>query len=431
MSNALLAFLIVFVLIFVLKMRIPFGMAAACLAYFLVAGLDLMIVALQCTSYLYSSFTMIAVPLFIFAANIMNEGEITERVFGVARGLVGRFYGGLAHVNVLASLIFSGMTGSAVADAAGLGKMEIAAMRKEGYDDGFSCAITAASAVIGPIFPPSIPMVIYSMISGASVGALFMGGMVPGVLLAVFLMIYVAIVSKKRGYPRSDPPKFRDYMKYLATSLPAILTPVLLLVCIYTGVTTATEAGAIAGLYALLLSVIGYRLMGWKKLYHCILDTIATGCTVALCCGLASAINFIIAKEKIAVNLAAFVVGLGADKYMFLLIVNIIVLILGMFIDTTVIQLVFVPMIVPIAKSLGIDLVHLGIVLCYNMMIGLITPPYGGLLFITSAISGTPLKNIIQRIWGPLAAMLILLVLITYAPGVVLSLPKLLMGYAA
>lgn len=185
LSTALLIFLLIFVLIFVLRMPIPMGMMTACVFYFLVSGESPKMVAQQTLKTFYTNYTIIAVPLFIFAANVMNSGKVTEKVFGFAMGFVGRFKGGLGHVNVLASLVFSGMTGSAIADASGLGKMEIDAMRQEGYDDGFSCAITAASATIGPIFPPSIPMVIYSMLSGASVGALFMGGMMPGILLAM------------------------------------------------------------------------------------------------------------------------------------------------------------------------------------------------------------------------------------------------------
>ncbi len=431
MSEGLIAFVVVFVLMFILEIRIPFGMMCASLAYFLIEGVDLKIVAQLSSNYLYTSFVLLSIPMFIFAANIMNEGDITERVFGVAKGLVGRFYGGMAHVNVLGSLIFSGMTGSAIADAAGLGKMEIAAMHKEGYDDGFSCAMTASSAVIGPTFPPSIPLVIYSMVSGASVGALFMGGVVPGALLAVALMVYVALVAKRRGYPRSDKVPFMEYIVYLFKSLPALMTPVILLLGIYTGFVTITEAGALAGAYALIVAVIGYHNMDRKKFVACVKDTIATTSTVALCCGAAAAINYMVAKEQIAVRLAEFLINAVSDKDVFLLMINIIVLVLGMFIDCNVVQLVFVPLIVPIAQKYGIDLVHLGLILCYNMMIGLVTPPYGGLLFVTSSVSGTPLKDVIKEIWLPLIAMLVVLFAITYIPDLVLFFPRFIMGYGA
>ena len=277
----LIVFLICFVLMFVLRMPIPTGMIAACTMYFLTDGLvegnsfigmitgqegQLHLVAQKTIEAIFTNTTIIAVPLFIFAANVMNAGKITEYVFGVCKGLVGRFPGGLAHVNVLASLVFSGMTGSAVADASGLGKMEIDAMRAEGYDDGFSCAITAASATIGPIFPPSIPAVIYAMLTGASVGALFMAGMMPGVILAVCLCVYVAFISKKRNYPKSAPPRLGAYLRYCFKAIWALLTPVILLVGIYTGVMTPTEAGAIAGAYALLVAILVYHILNWEGL---------------------------------------------------------------------------------------------------------------------------------------------------------------------
>ena len=429
-SPALIVFLLIFVLIFLLKMPIPMGMMTACVFYFIVTGDNPKMVAQQTLKTFYTNYTIIAVPLFIFAANIMNSGKVTDKVFGFAMGFVGRFKGGLGHVNVLASLIFSGMTGSAIADASGLGKMEIDAMRKEGYDDGFSCAITAASATIGPIFPPSIPMVIYSMLSGASVGALFMGGMVPAVLLAIALMIYVAYFAHKRNYPVSERYGLQEFIKYSVTAIPAILTPVILLVGIYTGVMTPTEAGAVAGLYALIVAVFGYRVLKWDGFKQVLIDTVKGTGTTSIMIGAATCISYIVAKEHLAEAVANFITGFTDNKYVFLIIVNIAILILGMFIDTSVIQVVFVPILLPIATAFGIDLVHFGLVVIFNMMIGLSTPPFGMLLFITSGISGTPLKDVIKEIMAPLAAMLIVLIIITYVPDVVLFLPRVLMHYA-
>ena len=429
-STALIVFLILFVLMFVLKMPIPMGMMTACVFYFIVTGDNPKMVAQQTLKTFYTNYTIIAVPLFIFAANIMNSGKVTDRVFGFAMGFVGRFKGGLGHVNVLASLIFSGMTGSAIADASGLGKMEIDAMRKEGYDDGFSCAITAASATIGPIFPPSIPMVIYSMLSGASVGALFMGGMVPAVLLAIALMVYVALTAHKRNYPVSARYGAKEFLQYTVTAIPAILTPVILLVGIYTGVMTPTEAGAVAGLYALIVAVFGYRVLKWDGFKQVLIDTVKGTGTTSIMIGAAQTISYIVAKEHVAEAVAKFITSFTDNKYVFLLIVKIAILILGMFIDTSVIQVVFVPILLPIAKSFGIDLVHFGLVVIFNMMIGLSTPPFGMLLFITSGVSGTPLKDVIKEIMWPLLTMLIVLVIITYVPEVVLFLPRALMGYA-
>ena len=430
LSTALIVFLLIFVLIFLLKMPIPMGMMTACVFYFIITGDNPKMVAQQTLKTFYTNYTIIAVPLFIFAANIMNSGKVTDKVFGFAMGFVGRFKGGLGHVNVLASLIFSGMTGSAIADASGLGKMEIDAMRNEGYDDGFSCAITAASATIGPIFPPSIPMVIYSMLSGASVGALFMGGMVPGVLLAIALMIYVAYTAHRRNYPVSQKVALGAFLKYSLTAIPAILTPVILLVGIYTGVMTPTEAGAVAGLYALVIAIFGYRVLKWDGFKQVLIDTVKGTGTTSIMIGAATCISYIVAKEHVAEAVATFITGFTDNKYVFLIIVNIAILILGMFIDTSVIQVVFVPILLPIAKAFSIDLVHFGLVVIFNMMIGLSTPPFGMLLFITSGISGTPLKKVIKEIMAPLLAMIIVLLIITYVPDVVLFLPRLLMHYA-
>lgn len=424
-----MVFLLIFVLIFILRMPIPMGMMTACVFYFLVTGESPKMVAQQTLKTFYTNYTIIAVPLFIFAANVMNSGKVTEKVFGFAMGFVGRFKGGLGHVNVLASLVFSGMTGSAIADASGLGKMEIDAMRAEGYDDGFSCAITAASATIGPIFPPSIPMVIYSMLSGASVGALFMGGMVPGVLLALALMVYIMVIAHKRNYPISEKVHLREFIKYTFNAIPAILTPVILLVGIYTGIMTPTEAGAVAGLYALIVAVFGYRVLKWEGFKQVLIDTVKATGTTSIMIGAATTISYIVAKEQVATAVATWITGLTDNKYIFLLIVNFAILILGMFIDTSVIQVVFIPILLPIAKAFGIDLVHFGLVVIFNMMIGLSTPPFGMLLFITSGISGTPLKDVIKEIWWPIITMLLVLIVITYIPDVVLFLPRMLMGY--
>lgn len=436
----LIVFFICFVLMFVLRIPIPTGMIAACTMYFLVDGLlkgygfvalitgeagQLHLVAQKTIENIFTNTTIIAVPLFIFAANVMNAGKITEYVFGVCKGLVGRFPGGLAHVNVLASLVFSGMTGSAVADASGLGKMEIDAMRAEGYDDGFSCAITAASATIGPIFPPSIPAVIYAMLTGASVGALFMAGMMPGVILAVALCIYVAIVSKKRNYPRSAPPKLKAYLRYCLTALWAMLTPVILLLGIYTGIMTPTEAGAIAGAYALIVAVFAYHILKWDGLKQVLIDTVKGTGNVSIMVGAASAISFIFAKEQIGVLLGNWITSFTDNKYVFLIMVNIIILLLGMFVDTSVIQLVMIPILWPVAQLYDINIIHFGLIIVFNMMIGLSTPPFGMCLFITSGISGTPLKDIIKEIMWPIVVMLIVLAVITFIPESVLFLPKL------
>jgi len=424
MSIALLAALVIFVLIFLLRMPIAFGMIAAAVAYLSIKGADLGLVINQVVNTYYTNFVIIAVPLFIFTANVMNSGKVTDMIFNFANALCGRMRGALGHVNILASLIFSGMTGSAIADAAGLGKIEIAAMKSNGFDDDFSCAITAASATMGPIFPPSIPLVIYAMLSGTSVGALFMGGMVPALLLTVALMIYVAIVSKVRNYPRGPAFKLRAFIVLTIKAIPSLLTPVILLAGIYTGVMTPTEAGAVAGLYAIIIAIFAYKSLNLKEFWHVVKTTIQDVGSTSIIIGAAAIISYIVAREDISIGLAKWIMSISRDRNFFLLLVNVVILLLGMFIDTSTIQLIFVPILFPVARALGIDMVHFGLVVTFNMMIGLSTPPFGMLLFITSSISGTPLKNIIKEIVWPLVAMIVVLVIITYFPDTVLFLPR-------
>jgi tripartite ATP-independent transporter DctM subunit len=379
--------------------------------------------ASQFLSNLDVKFILIAVPLFVFAAKVMNSGAVTEKIFRFANSLVGRWRGGMGHVNVVASIIFSGMTGSAVADASGLGIMEIEAMREQGYDDSFSCAITAASATIGPIFPPSIPMIFYAMLSGASIGQLFIGGMIPGILIGLALMAYIAFIANKRDYPRGEKYTLRQFIKSTVIAFPALMTPVILLGGIYTGVVTPTEAGALAGIYALLISILVYRSLGLKQLLEVIVETAKTTGILTVIVGAAFSFSYIVAIEHIPSIFSGLLLGVTSNKYVLLLVINILFIILGMFIDTMAITLVFIPMVLPLVKLLGIDLVHFGVVIVLNMMIGLSTPPFGMLLFIVSGISGTPLKSIIKEIFPMLLVLIGVLFLITYVPWFVLYLP--------
>ena len=404
-------------------------MMMSAIYYFLLApgphaGIGMM--ANQFLSSLNVRFILIAVPLFIYAAKVMNSGEITEMIFRFANTLVGKWRGGMGHVNVVASLIFSGMTGSAIADASGLGIMEIEAMRKHKYDDGFSCAITAASATIGPIFPPSIPMIFYALLADASIGALFIGGMIPGILLAIALMIYVAFIATKRKYPKGGNYTIGVFFLNTIKALPALFTPVILLGGIYTGIVTPTEAGALAGFWALIISFFVYRVMGLKKLLDIIYDTVKSIGIVSIIVGASFSFSYIVSVEHIPEMFSGFLLGITDNKYILLLIINILFLILGMFIDTMTIILVFIPMVLPLVNALGIDIIHFGIIVVLNMMIGLSTPPFGALLFIVSGVSYTPLSKVIKECLPMTLAMICVLFLITYFPEIVLFLPRLL-----
>ncbi len=431
MNLPLIVFFISFTLVFLLRIPIAPGMMMASAFYFFLsknpaASLDM--VAMQFLTNMNASFILIAVPLFVFMAEIMNSGKVTNMIFSFANALVGKRKGALGHVNVVASIIFSGMTGSALADASGLGSMEIRAMREHGYDDGYTCAITAASATIGPIIPPSIPMVFFSMLSGASIGSLFLGGVIPGLLIGVGLMLYTSVISRARNYPEGTRLALREFWSLTFRSIPALFSVVVLLGGIYTGVVTPTEAGALAAFYAIIISVLFYRAFGWKEFLQVLVTTVRTTGTLSLLVGSAYAFSYIVTIEKIPNFVASLMLGLTTNKYLMLLIINVVFLVLGMFIDTMAITLVFIPIVLPIINQLGIDLVHFGVVIVLNMMIGLSTPPYGMLLYVVSGISGTPLKTIIKEILPMIFVIVAVLMLITYVPDIVLFIPR-LAGY--
>jgi tripartite ATP-independent transporter DctM subunit len=429
MNWGVLVLFVALAVCFIIRMPISFSMLCASVAYFLAANPNrLNSVYTVITGNMIAGFTMLAAPLFVFMANVLNESEITDKMFNFCNGIFGKMKGGTAQVNVALSLIFSGMTGSAIADASGIGLMEIQQMKKEGYDSEFSCAITAASATVGPIFPPSIPMVIYGMLSGASVGKLFMGGMVPGILLAVLLAIYVYFISKKRNYPTGVEMTLRQFLRATLVALPALFTVVLLLGGIYGGVCTPTEAGALASAYALLIGFLVYRSLGWEKLKVILKKTAANTATLALLTGTAYLFSFVVALEKVPASVATFVTGICPNKYIFLFVVNVVFLLLGCVLDVSTIQLVFVPMVLPLVNAFNIDLVHFGVIICLNMMIGLSTPPFGMLLFIVSGLGKTKVAGVIREILPMVAIMIALLFLLTYVPDIVMFLPNHMMG---
>lgn len=426
MSIGMYVLILIFILTFVLKIPIAYGMIGGSIVYFLINGMDVGLLADSMLNNIYTRYVAMAVPLFLFTAKIMNSGKVTDYMFKFATGLVGRRQGALGHVNVVASLIFSGMTGSAIADASGLGSMEIDSMRKEGYDDGFSCAITAASSTIGPIFPPSIPMIYYAMFSGTSIGALFLGGMIPGLLLAISLMVYIFFIAKKRNYPRGEKFTTKQFLKFTIKALPALLAPAILLGGIYTGIMTPTEAGGVAATYSLIVCFVIYKSLTLKDLWRILKDTAKTTGIIGVMIGSAAVFSFIVSSENIPQMLASVFLNITTNKYIFLLLVNILFILLGMFVNVSTIQLVFVPMMLPLVNALGIDLVHFGVVIVLNMMIGLSTPPFGMLLFIVSGISDTSLRDVIKEILPIVLVMLLVLFAITYIPQIVLFLPNLI-----
>jgi tripartite ATP-independent transporter DctM subunit len=425
---------------FILCLVAIFGLAAlgapiahsiivGAITFLAVNGQDLALAAEQIIQGLYESFVLLAVPLFIVAANIMNAGTVSDRLLQFCVALVGRFRGGLGHVNVVASIIFSGMSGSAIADAAGIGKVIIRMMTKDNrYTPGFAAAITAASATIGPIIPPSIPMVLYSLVSDASIGYLFLGGVIPGLLMGLVLMVMIAYKAKTLSLKAEAPVPLRAMPGVTLRAFPALMLPVILLFGIYGGATTPTEAAAVAAAYALILTAFFYRSLNWKGLYQILLESARSSAAVGLVIGGALILNYIVASENIPNQLAGVLKEVDIDPLMFLLGINLILLLLGCVLDATTLILVVIPLFIPSCRALGIDLVHFGVVVVVNSMIGLITPPYGILLFVINATTGIPLRSIIKEIVPFLMALLVALATIVLSPDLVLWLPRLL-GY--
>lgn len=408
---------------------IGYAIIVSAVVYLAVGGLDIGLAGEQLLYGLYDSFVLLAVPLFITAANIMNAGTISDRLLQFCVAVVGRFRGGLGHVNVVASLIFSGMSGSAVADAAGIGKIIVQMMTREGhYPRGYAAAITAASATIGPIIPPSIPMVLYALVSNASIGYLFLGGILPGLVMGVVLMAMNAYLAHRRNYAVEEPVPLRELPGHTLTAFPALLMPAILLYGIYGGVTTPTEAAAVAAAYALLLAGVFYRALSMKGLYQILVESARSSAAVGLVIGGALILNYMVVSENIPNQLAALLVDTHVSPLAFLLGVNLLILLLGCVLDATTIILVIVPLFLPTCRELGIDLVHFGVVVVVNCMIGLITPPYGILLFVINAVTGIPLVEMIREIWAFLLVLVLALLGLILWPGLVLFLPRLL-GY--
>ncbi|MEZ5594220.1 MAG: TRAP transporter large permease [Gammaproteobacteria bacterium] len=409
---------------------IAFSMILAAIVYLALSGQDLGLAAEQIIQGLYDSFILLAVPLFIVAANIMNAGTISDRLLQFCVAAVGRFRGGLGHVNVVASLIFSGMSGSAVADAAGIGKIIIGMMTKNGrFTPGYAAAITAASATIGPIIPPSIPMVMYALVSDTSIGYLFLGGILPGLLMGVMLMAINTVLASRRQFIVEAPVPLRELPQLTLNAVPALLMPVILLYGIYGGVTTPTEAAAVAAAYALILAAVFYRALTLKNLYGIMAYSANSSAAVGLVIGGALIFNYIVASENIPATVAGALTGVDMPPLAFLLAVNVLLLLLGCVLDATTIILVILPLFIPACRELGIDLVHFGVVAVVNCMIGLITPPYGILLFVINGVTGIPLRDMIREIWPFLGMLIIALLAMILLPDLVLWLPR-QFGYA-
>lgn len=372
------------------------------------------------------SFTFVAIPLFILAGELMNVGQITDRIFNFAKAAVGWIPGGLAHANILASVIFSGMSGSAIADAGGLGTVEMKAMREAGYDDYFSGAVTAASSTIGPIFPPSIPMVIYGGIASVSIGKLFIGGVIPGLLMAVALMLYALVISIRRGYPKEVFSLRLIWREFIRAFIP-LMTPVIILSGFVTGWFTPTEASAIAVVYALIVGGLVYRAMGLRSIIKALENTAATTANVVFIIGTATLFSFILTNLGITKVIANFILGISTTPWVVLLIINVVLLILGMIMEPGAILIMMLPVFLPIVNQLGIDLVHFGVVMVLNLMIGQITPPFGMCLFTIAQVGGLNVEKISRATLPWVAPLALVLIASLFFPQMIIWLPNVLM----
>lgn len=426
MSVSFLALLGTLLALALMRVPIAFAMLCAGFVYLFVSGQDLGLVLDQVMNSLFNAYILLAVPMFILAANVMNAGTISERLWRAADAVVGEKRGGLAHVNVVVSLVFSSMSGSAIADAAGPGMVSIRMMeRVGGYPSGLAVAVTAASAVIAPIIPPSIPMVLYALNSGTSVGALFLGGILPGILMGLALMATVAIIAPRMNLPASPAMGPGERGRALAGALIPLTLPVILLGGIWSGVFTPTEAAAVAAIWAFVLAIVVYRAFDLRGVWAVLVSSMSQSVVVMLLIAGAFVINYAVTAERLDRSLADLVAGAGMGTLAFLLLVNVLFLILGCIIDTGTLLLVIVPLLMPTVLSLGIDPVHFGVVVTVNIMIGLVTPPFGLLLFVLGGLSGVRLGETVRYLWPFLIALIACLLAITYIPAIVLALPRL------
>jgi C4-dicarboxylate transporter, DctM subunit len=421
--------LVAIVALSLLGLPIGLSMIGASVLYLYLKGADMGTAAEQLLNGTYGSFLLLAIPLFILAATFMSAGSIMDRLLRFCNAIVGRFPGGLAQVNVLQSVVFASMSGSALADAAGSGKlMQEMMTRGNKYPAEFAAALSAVSSVIGPILPPSIPLVLYALVSDASIGYLFLAGVVPGLLIGAVQMALIYWQAKRRGFAVEDKVPLRELPRITREALPALLLPVILLGCLYGGITTPTEAAGVAAAYALLVSAVLYRSIGWRDVYASLVSSARISISIGMLIAGALVFNYVITVENIPAAVSRFMAGFELSPLLFLLLVNLLLLALGCVLEGSTIILVILPVLLPTAMALGVDPVHFGVIAVFNIMLGLVTPPYGLLLFMMSKIANVGMAALVREVLPFLAVMLAALAAITLWPGLVLFVPR-LAGY--
>ena len=421
--------LLVVGLVVLLALNVPVAYSMIGVSFiYLVLKPDLpIIVAAQQVAAGTDKFLLLAIPFFFLASEFMSSGGIMQRLVNLSRAMVGHLRGGLGQMNIVGSVFFAGISGSAVADAAGMGRMEIEIMRRGGYPHAFSAVVTATSATIGPIIPPSIPLVVYGSIANVSVGKLFLAGFLPGLLMALFLMVAVHWLSVRNDYPRDAWIGWLALARSLFRSIPVLMLPIIILGGIFSGIFTATESAIVAAAYAMLMGLV-LRELAWSEIPRVLVRVASDTARVMLIVAAASLYSWIMAREGIPGQIAAGFLTLGADPWMFLLLVNVLLLFLGCFMEPLAIMVIIVPTLLPVVNTLGIDLVHFGLIVTLNLMIGLVTPPVGLVMFVVMHITGLKLEEFAKALWPFLLALLCALAVITYVPDISLFLPRLFMG---
>ena len=414
-------------LLFAIGMPVAFAMVVSAGAALLSLGNVPLMVLPQRIVTGADSFPLMAIPLFLLAGNLMIGGGLTDKLSRFATAMVGHFRGGLAQVNVVNSMVMGGMTGSAIADAVSDCKILVPVMVKSGYSARFAAALSGATAVIAPIIPPSIPFIIYGSIAGVSIGQLFLGGAIPGILMGVYLMVAINVIARRRNFPRGERPTLRGIVHALRVSGPPLMLPVIILGGILAGVFTPTEAGAVAVVYALVLTMVFYRSLGAADIPKILLETGVQAGVIMLVIAAASPFSWLLAREQVGQAVVQLLAHIGDNKILFLLVLNVVLLVLGMFLDATAILIIVVPVLVPVFAALGLDPVHMGVMVVMNLMIGMVTPPFGLVMYVVCDILKVTITDFTRELWPFLLALVAILLTITYVPELVLFLPKLAM----
>lgn len=418
---------LVFIVSLSIGIPIAFGLGLTSLLYFVLNDMSPIIIAHRMIGGMFS-FTLLAIPLFILAGKLMNIGGITTRIFRMSTKLVGHIPGSLAHVNVIASVIFAGMTGSALSDMAGLGTIELKAMKEEGFDPAFSAAVTGASSIVGPIIPPSVPLVVYGVLSETSIGRLFLAGILPGLLVSFCLMVLIFLKSKKMDLPKHQRAKFKEIIRSVYESLPALFLPLFILGSIVGGITSPTEAGVVAVLYSGFLGVFVYKELTFRDFINACIETAEATAIIMIVIGLSSVFGWILTIEQVPILIGNFLLNITENPIIFLMIVNLFLLLLGSFMETTAIMMIVVPLLAPALVQFGIDPVHFGIILVLNLMIGLLTPPFGMGLFVLSDVAEVSVEKITRALVPFFIPLVCALILISIFPFLSTIVPNLIMG---